>query len=123
LVAAPPADDTPAPLVDDFRRRFPDGYVVDLAARRACPALDRAPAVVKRLVWQDAVRAARRGAHVRPRGSLEVTTFRPVGEIRLLFAAPRKPDDAAARLAWRRRLEAANWRASMIVFVPSPEIK
>jgi hypothetical protein len=122
LVAAPPDDATSAPLVADFRRRFPDGFVVDLAARRPCPALHREPASVKRLVWQDALRAARRGGGARPRGALEITSFRPVGEIRLLFAAPRRADDAA-RLAWRRRLEAANWSASLIVFTPLQGVK
>jgi hypothetical protein len=122
VVHTPPADAAPGPLVEEFRRRFPAGYVVDLAASRPCPALAGEPPALKRLLWQDAVRAARRGRHARPRGPLEVTSFRPHGEIRLLFALPRRTDQAE-RHAWRRRLEAANWHASMIVFVPAQGIK
>ena len=101
-----------AGLVSEFRRLFPEGVVADLDGRSD---LGRLPRAVQRLVWSDAVRGAHSGKVTRSRSGMEVTSFRPGGEIRALFAAPSQ-SDRELRIAWRRRLDEANWSASQLVF-------
>jgi hypothetical protein len=112
--AATDADASLAALADSFRRRFPSGFVVDLAGTptRELAAL---PAPERQSIWRDALRDARRIARARSRTSpFVVTSFRPGGTIRLLFIATR--DSAVAeRLAWRQQLDEANWRACGVV--------
>src|SRR5204863_450282 len=75
-------------LTDAFRRRFPGGFVVDVAGAptRELTAL---PSPERQAIWRDALRDARRVARARSSSPFVVTSFRPGGTIRLLFVTTR----------------------------------
>ena len=105
-------------LVGAFREAFGDRALIsDLCAKRPATALSRLPPQVRRAVWLDAAREARQGSVSRQRSGYEVSSFRPAGEIRLLFVIPRT-EPIEARRAWRDRLRAANWTASASIASP-----
>jgi hypothetical protein len=94
-------------LLADFRQRFPDGVSAALEAGVPPDGVGRLSARMRSRLWQDALRS--RG---RSRLPFDVTSFRPGGEVRLVFALPRTRP-ATERVAWRARVEAANWRSAV----------
>jgi hypothetical protein len=99
-------------LVQAFRGRFGDrGLVADLTKGTVSPGVAKLPRPARRLLWADADRECHLGTTSGQHSGFEVTSFRPGGEMRALFAVPRS-EPADARQAWRDRIAAANWDAS-----------
>jgi hypothetical protein len=109
-----------AVLVEAFRRAFQDrGIVADLSTGRLSPDLARLDRRARREIWRDAARECRVGNTSGQSSDLEVTSYRPGGELRILFAVPRS-EAADVRQAWRDRIAGANWDASACAPARSP---
>jgi hypothetical protein len=100
-------------LTRAFRNRFQKrGFVADLIAVRPDPTLAALLPAQRHAIWRDATREVRLGRISGQTSGFEVTSFRPAGEIRMLFAVPKEvPLDE--RLAWRDIVASANWTASI----------
>lgn len=94
-------------LLAEFRTSFPDGLVASLDDSRAPAGFAALPPRLRKRLWRDALRPRRRRDL-----PFEISTFRPAGAVQLLFAVPRAAP-AEARLAWRARVEAANWSCAV----------
>ena len=112
LLAAPvaAAADGPA-LVAEFRTRFPDGIIAALDGGPA-DGVAALPPRLRQLLWLDACARAH-DRRVRLRTPFDVTSYRPRGEIHIVFAVPRSRS-ADERSAWRAHVEAVNWRAAAL---------
>jgi hypothetical protein len=88
-------------LLAEFRLRFPEGLASSVDADGT--AFAGLPPQVRKRLWRDALRGRRRS-----KLPFEITAFRPAGEVKLLFAVPRT-SSRQDRIAWRARIEAANW--------------
>lgn len=102
---------SPVALEHQFLSLFPEGLIVDVAQPR--DTLSALAPSVRTAIWRDALWEAHSGRTARQRSGFEVTSYRPGGEIQLLFVAPRK-QPLPVRLAWREALEAANWSAAIV---------
>jgi hypothetical protein len=102
-----------AALANAFRQRFPGlGLVADLLAVRSDPTLSGLLPVERQAIWRDAAREVHLGRISGQPSAFEVTSFRPAGEVRMLFAVP-KAVPLEQRLAWRDIVASANWKASI----------
>jgi hypothetical protein len=104
---------TPSSLIDAFRQAFRCGLVADLRTGRLSPDLTEIDRRTRRAIFRDAERECRLGTTSGQLSSFEVTSYRPGGELRILFAVPRS-EPADVRQAWRDRIAAANWDASTV---------
>jgi hypothetical protein len=102
-----------AALIAAFRERFRDrGFVADLLATHADPALAGLLPAQRQAIWRDATHEVLLGRISGQISGFEVTSFRPAGEIRMLFAVP-KTVSLDERLDWRGVVASANWKASI----------
>ena len=94
-------------LVLQCKNLFQDATVIDLARtqRRHGTLL---PKPVRRALWQRAVIASERG--VARAYNYDVTAYAPRGEVRVVFAVPRKASPAD-RALWNKAVQNANWSA------------
>ncbi|HUS33116.1 MAG TPA: hypothetical protein VMZ53_31660 [Kofleriaceae bacterium] len=90
-------------LMAEFRQRFPQGLVASLADKDVPAGFAALPPRLRKRLWRDALRPRRRRDL-----PFEITAFRPAGVIKVLFAVPRD-SSREERIAWRARVEAANW--------------
>jgi hypothetical protein len=88
-------------LLAEFRERFPEGLSTSIDEDG--DGFAALPPRVRKWLWRDALRGRRRRDL-----PYEITAFRPGGEVKLLFAVPRS-SSREDRIAWRARIEAANW--------------
>jgi hypothetical protein len=102
-----------AALANAFRARFDGrGFFADLLASRPDPTFAGLTPVARQAVWRDGGHEALLGKIAGQVSGFEVTSFRPAGEIRMLFAVP-KTVALGERLAWRELVGSANWAASI----------
>jgi len=96
-------------LLAEFRARFPDGVVATLDGGPSDGVAALAPRL-RQLLWLDAC-ARVHDQRVRLRTPFDVTSYRPRGEIHIVFGVPRSRT-TDERSAWRAHVDAANWRAA-----------
>ncbi len=99
-------------LLAAFRQYFGENAMaVDLASSRRGGTLPALPGNTLRAIWHDAAREARAGTSKGQHSGFEVSSFRPAGEMRVLFVVSRN-EPVELRRAWKDLLGRANWTAS-----------
>ncbi len=96
-----------ARLLEAFRTLFPEGIAASLDGTHAPGGFAALEPRLRKRLWRAALRSGRQRDL-----PFEVTSFRRAGTVTLLFAVPRS-SPREARLAWRTRVEAANWSCAL----------